>query len=294
MELPEADLRKLLGAASGDAALVYLYLRSGGDPAAAAQALRMPATRLDCAMASLRQLGLLPAEPRLIRGEERPSYTEADVLRERSGNPGFSQLVGEAQRRLGRVLSTEELKILLSMLHYLGLPEEVIPVLINYCIQRNRSRGVTRMPSFRTMEREAYAWADQGVDTLEAAAAYVQAGLERQSRVGEVRRALGLENRRLVASEEAYVNAWLDWGFTTREIAMAYEKTCVNTGGLKWPYLNSILKSWHQQGLHTAEEIAAGDQAPARPAASAPAVRNPSAPGEAEREAVRRLMQNES
>ena len=37
----------------------------------------------------------------------------------------------------------------------------------------------------------------------------------------------------------------------------------MNTGGLKWPYLNSILKSWHSQGLHTVAAIDAGDKAPA-------------------------------
>lgn len=29
----------------------------------------------------------------------------------------------------------------------------------------------------------------------------------------------------------------------------------MNTGGLKWAYLNSILKSWHEQGLTTLERI---------------------------------------
>lgn len=32
LSLPKQDIRKLLGAASGDAALLYLYLRAGFDP----------------------------------------------------------------------------------------------------------------------------------------------------------------------------------------------------------------------------------------------------------------------
>ena len=42
------------------------------------------------------------------------------------------------------VLSTEELKILLSVYRYLGLPPEVISILINYCIQKNRARANPR------------------------------------------------------------------------------------------------------------------------------------------------------
>ena len=39
MTLSQADVQKLLGAASGDATLLYLYLRSGNEPAGAGEAL---------------------------------------------------------------------------------------------------------------------------------------------------------------------------------------------------------------------------------------------------------------
>ena len=60
----------------------------------------------------------------------------------------FSKLVGEAQRRLGRTLSTEELKTLLSFTDYLRLPPEVVGILLTYCIERNRRKGI-RLPSIR-------------------------------------------------------------------------------------------------------------------------------------------------
>ena len=56
--VPGADARKLLGAASGDAALLYLYIRSGADMSGAEAALNFSATRMSCATATLRQLGL--------------------------------------------------------------------------------------------------------------------------------------------------------------------------------------------------------------------------------------------
>ena len=46
-------------------------------------------------------------------------------------------------------------------------------------------------------------------------------------------------------------------------IAMAYEKTCLNTGGLNWAYMNKILTSWHDAGYKTAEQIRTGDRKPA-------------------------------
>jgi DNA replication protein DnaD len=35
---------------------------------------------------------------------------------------------------------------------------------------------------------------------------------------------------------------------------------------MKWPYMNKILTSWHEKGLHTPEDIAEKDGAPRRAA----------------------------
>ena len=179
--ISNSDLKRLLACANGDAALLYLYLAAGNEPELAGQALRMPKTRLDLATASLRQLGLCAQEaPKHLAPAEAPSYTEEDVTREYRTNPEFPSMVGEAQRRLGRLLSTEEIKILLSIYRYLGLPGEVISILVNYCIQRQRSRGIARMPSLRSIEKEAYYWADHGIDTMEQVYAKVRALTARQ------------------------------------------------------------------------------------------------------------------
>ena len=159
------------------------------------------------------------------------------------------------------------MKILLSIYRYLGLPGEVISILVNYCIQRQRSRGIARMPSLRSIEKEAYYWADHGIDTMEQAAVYMQNQLLRQSQLGKIKELFGISGRRLTPGEENYILTWLSWGFGEKEIGLAYEKTCLATGGLKWPYCNSILRSWHEQGFTTLSQIEAGDRAPVKPAA---------------------------
>ncbi len=294
LTLPAGEVRRLLGAGSGDAALLYLYLRAGGDVVEAGPALRLPPHAVDAGLAALRQLGLYDdvRDKPIVRAEP-PRYTEADVLRATERGDSFYLLVGEAQRRLGRILSTEELKILLSMTDYLGLPEEVISLLITYCLERGRARGQTRAPSLRNIEKEAYHWADEGIDTLEAAGFYMQTQLERQNAVGRLQRRMQLTDRRLTASEERYLKSWLELGFDEDAILLAYERTCLNTGSMKWPYCNSILKSWDGKGLHTVAEIEAGD---VRPQNAAPRGRPPAGSagqgelGELERSALARML----
>ena len=257
-----AEVRKLLGAASADGALLYIYLKAGNGPADAAQALNMTDARVSCAMATLRQLGLWQEEKQPILAGERPVYSERDVLEADSSDAEFKALRGEVERLLGRNLNTEELKILLGFIRYLGLPGDVISVLICYCKDRARQKGSLRNPSLRTIEKEAYAWAEQGIDNLEEAAAFIQARNVRNSRMSRLQSQLQIRGRNLTAAEERYAQSWLEMGFEDNVITMAYERTCLNTGGMNWPYMNKILQRWHEAGLHTADAVRNGDRKP--------------------------------
>ena len=261
LNLPREDVRKLLAAASGDAAMLYMYIGCGNDPCEAETALGMNGVRFGCASATLRQLGLWPTEKQtMIHCGERPNYSERDVTEAVESDGTFRSLYGEVQRVLGKTLNTEELKILLGFTRYLGLPPDVISVLVNYCKDRLRQRGSNRNPSLRTIEKEAYAWAERGIDTMEEAAAFIQNQNVYNSSMAHIKHLVQIRGRRLTAAEERYAQSWAQMGFDDAAITMAYERTCINTGGLKWPYMNSILKRWHEAGLHTAEQIEAGDR----------------------------------
>ena len=65
---------------------------------------------------------------------------------------------------------------------------------------------------------------------------------------------------------------------------MAYERTCLNTGGLNWAYMNKILQRWHSQGFRTAEDIRSGDQKGGTPKGASGQL------GAAELEAIQRVL----
>lgn len=285
IQIGTADVRRLLSACSGDAALLYIYIHSGNSTDRAGEDLRLNESRLSCAAATLRQLGLWPEEKvSHIAAGERPQYSERDVLEAMDGDVSFRSLYGEIQRLLGRSLNTEELKILLGFTRYLGLGADVISVLVCYCRDRARQKGQLRNPSLRTIEKEAYAWAERGIDTMEEAAAFIQAQNLHNSRIVKLKRVLQIKGRHLTAAEERYATAWLDMGFDEECISMAYERTCLNTGGLNWAYMNKILQRWHEAGLHTAEEVRSGDRKPAPKGASGEL-------GAAELEAIQKVLQ---
>ena len=281
--LDEVQTGKLLNLSSPDAALLYLYLRSGNAPEQAAQELHMAESQVQCALTMLGQLGLWSREkPAAFLAGERPAYSEQDVQSAISHDQTFRSLYGEVQRVLGKVLTVEELKILLGFTRYLGLPNEVISVLVSYCRERNRQRGNLRNPSLRTIEKEAYAWAEQGIDTMEQAAGFIRTQNLRAARLEQLKRTLQIYSRNLTAGEERYADSWLEMGFENDAIAMAYERTCLNTGGMNWAYMNKILTRWHEAGLHSAQAIRNGDRKPQE---------KPGQLGQAELEAIARVMQ---
>lgn len=282
--LNEKELQKLFGIGNGDAALLYIYLRSGNSIHTAAE-LGLTPNQLALGEAMLRQMGLWEEEKKasFVPGE-RPAYSENDVIRAVESDGDFRSLYGEIQRLLGKHLNTEELKILLGFSRYLGLPNDVISVLVCYCKEAARSRGSLRNPSLRTIEKEAYAWAEQGIETLEQAAAYIRSRNLRSSRMEKLKQQLQIRGRNLTAGEEKYAQSWLDMGFADEVIAMAYERTCLNTGGLSWAYMNKILQRWHESGLHTPEEISRGDKKPSVPKGASGEL------GQAELEAIERLL----
>ena len=135
------------------------------------------------------------------------------------------------------------------------------------------------------LEKEAYFWAEQGIDTMEAAAGYIRTQNLRSTQLEQLKRTLQLHGRQLTAAEGRYAQSWLEMGFQLDAIALAYERTCLNVGGLNWAYMNKILTRWHEAGLHTAQAVKTGDRKPQVPKGASGEL------GQAELEAIARIMQ---
>lgn len=284
LSLPVEEVDKLLREKDGRCALVYLaLLRAGGKP--------FPAERVGLTERELRQtlerlcaLGLVSAagkaapnsakrgkeatpadkpgtaEPKLAPAAELPQYTAEDIASRMLSDAPMQTVRREAEQLYGRKLTTPEMNMLLGLRDYLGLPADVLMELIHYVFQEYRAeRGHAGTPTMRRIEKEAYAWADQEIHTTAQVEEYLQRRQARRELAQQVLEVLQIHDRAPSRTERGYITSWLDMGFGTDAIAEAYDRTVVATGARKWAYLNRILMSWHEKGLHTPEEIEAGD-----------------------------------
>lgn len=264
--LPAQQADRLIGRGDGDAALLYLYLLRA-DRGVTAQELqrklKWSQLRLHAAETALQELGLIdrppeqkPPEP----AQERPVYTADDLTDLLTGDAGFRMLVPQTEEKLGKRLKTADLQILAGLYDDLGLPADVIYLLVCHCVTRSEERyGPGRRPTLRQIEKEGYHWAQRGLFDQESASQYLRDWNVRRSAMSRYMQVLGLGDRRPVESEERYIADWMDKGFPPETVALAYDKTVFYKKELNWRYLNGILRRWHENGWHTEEEVRQSD-----------------------------------
>lgn len=263
--LPAQQADRLIGRGDGDAALLYLCLLRA-DRGVTAQELqrrlKWSQLRLHAAETALQELGLIdrPPEQKPPEPQERPVYTADDLTDLLTGDAGFRMLVPQTEEKLGKRLKTADLQILAGLYDDLGLPADVIYLLVCHCVTRSEERyGPGRRPTLRQIEKEGYHWAQRGLFDQESASQYLRDWNVRRSAMSRYMQVLGLGDRRPVESEERYIADWMDKGFPPETVALAYDKTVFYKKELNWRYLNGILRRWHENGWHTEEEVRQSD-----------------------------------
>lgn len=268
LAVPMADADKLLKSGDGTAALLYLYaMRYGGDfsEKSAAAALKRTEAEISNALSLLCRMELFKTNEcdskLLLPPEELPEYTVEDIASRTRESGEFKAIIDETERIMGHKLTGPDVKILFGLYDYLHLPAEVIILMINHCVEDTHERlGPGKLPSMYSIQKEAYVWYNREILTLERAEEFLMKKRAQNGALSDIKRLLQINNRNFSASERKYVESWLDMGFELDAIALAYDKTVIKTGNLAWKYMNSILTSWHEKKLHTAEEVTSGDR----------------------------------
>lgn len=267
LNIPIRDAQTLIDAGNGDAALLYLHILRGGgtlDASRAAVDLHRSDRDIESAAGRLRQMGILSGgsgkKARPEPAQELPDYPAAEVAKRSMESPEFRGLLEAVQSTLGRILSSADVKKLFGLYDELGLPADVILLLVQYCKDVSRERyGPQRTVGFAFIEKEAYTWANREIVTYEQAEKWLAELERRKSMFGLLRRELGIRDRDLSKTEREYLTKWIDMGFPAGSIAIAADRTITSTQKLNWNYMDTIIASWASKGIHSPEEIEAKD-----------------------------------
>ena len=261
--LSQAAVEKLLDCRDEAALRMYLYLaRTGGEleEKSAAARLNIGLDAVGAALDRLRQFGLLQPEEQNLPSDELPAYTATDVKTRVKQDDAFRYLLQFAQDKIGRVLTSADMRALLGIYTWMGLPVEVICLIITCSAEETAQKyGEGRRPTMHAIENRARAWMNLGIRTTAQAEEYLKEQQRRGTRMAALARMLHISGRALSPTEERYLSAWITDGLDDALILEAYDRTVVKTGGLKWKYMDSILKSWQASGYRTVDAVRRGE-----------------------------------
>ena len=247
-----------------DAALLYAFAASrpqGCTQAEAAAALDWDEGRTDRAAQLLLVYGLA-ARRHLPPPREETSFLPQELSAARERDPAFAGLCSYFERAQGRILNRRELETLLSVHESLGLPPEVMALVIGECARRGRL-------SARSVEKLAYQWYDLGLDQYEKAEEYLRRQAVREDRYARVLTRFGIRDHAPSPGERDYLDRWFALGFSDEMLALAYDRTILGAHRFSWAYMNKILLDWSEKKLRTPEDVQNARRAPvSRPGAA--------------------------
>ncbi|MBR2615537.1 MAG: DnaD domain protein [Clostridia bacterium] len=189
-----------------------------------------------------------------IDADEAPFYSAKDLAEAAETVPDFKALVSFAEGRLEKVMNASELARLYSFLDYLKMPLDVVMMVIEDCVAREKKslRYITKMLS---------SFQDEGIVSYEKAEAYFASREEKVRYERIVRRLFGLGERKLTGAEEQMLGQWRTvFSFGEEMLTAAYERTVQSAKNPSIRYMHKILESWHRDGIATPDAIGKASQ----------------------------------
>ena len=160
-------------------------------------------------------------------------------------------LMQEAEIILGRPLSGGDSTSLLMLHDNEGLPVDVIIMLLQYAVDAGKS-------GMKYIYKIGENWAKEGIDDISKAEKKIKELNKLKTTWRKFENLIGIDHRLPTAREESAVMTWFnEYHFDEELIKEAYER-CVNANG-KYilNYMDSIIKRWYKEGIHTAKQAKA-------------------------------------
>ena len=159
---------------------------------------------------------------------------------------GKTSFIDDCGKRLGRQLSLIEIKTFGDMRDWIGLEEDVIYTLIDYCRMKDKTR-------IRYMEKVAIDWKEKGIASEEAAVEYIHM---QENEFTDIMKALGKSGYSPTKTDEKYFLKWLkELNMPLEIILEACSRTIESAGKASLRYTDKILENWKNQGVKTVKDI---------------------------------------
>ncbi len=159
-------------------------------------------------------------------------------------------MFAEVQEVFGRTLGYDAQSSLLILHDHYSLPASVVVMLCNY------AKTIGKQGSLVYIMKMGADWSECGITDFESASNKISRMENAQSVWTEFKRLTGAENPKPTQKQAEYLEIWVnDFCFSMDIIYSSYERTVEKKGKISFGYMHGILKSWHESGFKTLEDI---------------------------------------
>lgn len=177
-----------------------------------------------------------------------PEFSPAEIADTIKSDDKIDFLFKTCETLYGRPLKHTEQNAIITITEHIGLPAEVVLMMVDYCFSINKSS-----PAY--LKETAMNWMENGITDLASAERQISMLQAKNVAESSVKSMFGL-NRALTQKEKDFVNLWFNvWNFDSEMVKLAYEINVNAKGQFAFPYISKILENWHSKGIATAEQV---------------------------------------
>ncbi|GMQ62423.1 DnaD domain protein [Vallitalea maricola] len=180
-----------------------------------------------------------------INISSKPQY-KIDEITSFMSRQNYKQLIYITQKYLGKMLTQQDINTLIGFNDWLGLPFEVIELLIEYCVSNNH-----RNMSY--IEKVAINWADEGINTIAKAENRIETF---NNSYFKIMKSLGIGDRNPTPKQITYMKKWLnDYDLSIEIIIEACNRTMETIHQPQFSYIDAIINNWHKNNVKTLKNV---------------------------------------
>ncbi len=185
---------------------------------------------------------------------KRPEYLPEE-MQEYTLNETISSLLNMVQQKMGRPLRHHENSMIYGFYDWLGLPLDVIGVLLQYYVVSERMIGL------RELEKMAIHWREKGIFTEDMAFEYVEYLEQQKKGYHRIMKALGRPFFYTISKKEiSVIKTWTnEYQMSIELIEYACQKAIMTVNNPNMGYIDAMLKKWHDKDIHTIEAVELDD-----------------------------------
>ncbi len=177
-----------------------------------------------------------------VSDPEPKNYSREDI-RAALEDPEISWLAGIVGNYLEKVLTNEDVSLIIFIYKELGFSKDLLLHLYEVCVNRNKKNR-------KYIQTVAVNWYKEGIRTPEEAESQ---SVMYDEYFGVVNRSWNL-GRLPGDKEQKFIRSWKEMEIPLDLIREACDKTLLSTGKPNFSYANKILTNWHEKGYTTLEQ----------------------------------------